>query len=59
MARKRNINRKTRPQRIMSLEDLLKIGEYETYGQLCWFLANRDSERRLVLQRRFMWKCDS
>ena len=52
MARRRNINRKTRPQRIMPLEDLLKIGEYETYGQLCWSLANRDTERRLVLQRR-------
>ena len=42
MAKKRNV--KKTPQRVKSLEQLLKIGESDTYGQLCWSIGNRDTK---------------
>ena len=46
MTRKKQGNKKIRTPRIRSLEHLLKAGKPETYGQLCWSLANRDTKRR-------------
>ena len=42
MAKKRNV--KKTPQRVKSLEQLLKTGESDTYGQLCWSTGNRDTK---------------
>ena len=42
MAKKRNV--KKTPQRVKSLEQLLKTGESDTYGQLCWSIGNRDTK---------------
>ena len=45
MTKKRNGNTRRKAPRIEPLENLLKTGASETYGRLCWSLANRDSER--------------
>ena len=45
MTKKRKGNKKPRTPRVEPLEHLLKAGEPETYGQLCWSLANRDTKR--------------
>lgn len=37
--------KKARIPRIKPLEQLLEIGDSETYGQVCWYLANRDFKR--------------
>ena len=42
MAKKSNV--KKTPQRVKSLEQLLKTGESDTYGQLCWSTGNRDTK---------------
>ena len=46
MTKKRKTKRKARSQRIEPLEQLLKTGDPEAYGRVCWSLANRDTERR-------------
>ena len=45
MTKKRRPNRRERTPRVEPLEKLLNTGESETYGQLCWSLANRSTER--------------
>ena len=45
MTKKRNGNTRRKAPRIEPLENLLKTGASETYGRLCWSLANRDTER--------------
>ena len=45
MTKKRRPNRRERTPRVEPLEKLLNAGESETYGQLCWSLANRSTER--------------
>ena len=44
MAKKKPSEKKTSVNRVKPLERLLKTGESETYGQLCWSLGNRDTK---------------
>ena len=46
IAKKQNGKKKDRPQKVRALEQLLKTGEREAYGQLCWSLGNRDTRTR-------------
>ena len=46
MAKKRKTRKRARAPRVEPLEQLLNTGNPETYGRACWFLANRDTERR-------------
>ena len=45
MTKKKNSNKGTRNPKAKPLEQFLKKGESETYGQLCWSLANRAAVR--------------
>ena len=45
MARKRKTKRSARAERGQPLEQLLQTAELESYGRVCWYLANRDIER--------------
>ena len=45
MVKKRKTKKRTRAPRIKPLEQLLKTGDAEAYGWICWFLANQDTER--------------
>ena len=45
MNRKKKRNRKTRTTKPRSLEHILTTQSPESYGQLCWSLANRDTSR--------------
>ena len=45
MSKKRQSDKTKRTPRIEPLEQLLKTGDPETYGKVCWSLANRDTER--------------
>ena len=45
MARKRKTKRSARAERGQPLEQLLQTAEPESYGRVCWDLANRDTER--------------
>ena len=45
MPRKRKKKRRSRPDRAQPLEQLLQTVEPESYGRICWYLANRDTER--------------
>ena len=45
MAKKRKRNQKPRPQSTRTLEELLRNGEYALYGQVCWAIANRSTEK--------------
>jgi len=45
MTKKRKTKRRARAPRVEPLEQLLKTGDPETYGRVCWSLANRDTER--------------
>ena len=45
MVKKRKTKKRTRAPRIKALEQLLKTGDPEAYAWICWFLANRDTER--------------
>ena len=38
-------NKRGRAARVEPLEQLLKSGDAETYGRVCWSLANRGTER--------------
>lgn len=46
MARKRKTKRSARDKSGQPLEHLLHTAEPESYGRICWYLANRDTERR-------------
>ena len=41
MAKKRQQKKKTRQPKVRSMEHLLKTGEEDIYGQICWSLGNR------------------
>lgn len=45
MAKTRETKRSARDKRGQSLEQLLQTEEPESYGWVCWYLANRDTER--------------
>ncbi len=45
MTKKRKIKRRANAPRVKPLEQLLKTADPETYGRVCWYLANRDIER--------------
>ena len=45
MTKKRKTKRRRRAPWVKPLEQLLKTGDPETYGLVCWYLANRDVER--------------
>ena len=45
MSRRRKPNKKTKTTKPKSLEHLLTTKSTESYGQLCWSLANRDTNR--------------
>ena len=45
MPRKKKHNKKTKVTKPRPLEHILTTGSYESYGQLCWSLANRDTSR--------------
>ena len=44
MARKKKRGQKSRKPQARPLEDLLRNGEAEFYGQVCWSIANRGTE---------------
>lgn len=44
MARKKKRGQKSRKPQARPLEDLLRNGEAELYGQVCWSIANRGTE---------------
>ena len=46
MGKQRRFKKRARVPSVETLERLLKTGASETYGQVCWFLANRDIQRR-------------
>ena len=46
MTKKRKAKKRARVPSAEPLEQLLKTGDPETYGRVCWSLANRDTERR-------------
>ena len=48
MAKKSNQERKQRAHQVQALEELLKAGEAVLYGQVCWSMANRGTERPIV-----------
>ena len=48
MPKKRKPTKKTRTPRPKTLEQFLKARDPESYGQLCWSLANRDTTRHKV-----------
>ena len=45
MGKQRRPKRRVRAPRVEALEQLLKTTDPETYGRVCWFLANRDIQR--------------
>ena len=45
MAKKRNRKQKPEPQQTQTLEELLRTGECALYGQVCWSMANRSTEK--------------
>ncbi len=45
MARKRKKKRSERDEKGKSLEQLLQTADPEYYGRVCWYLANRDTDR--------------
>ena len=45
MGKQRRSKRRVRAPRVEALEQLLKTADPETYGRVCWFLANRDIQR--------------
>ena len=45
MTKKRKTKRRARAPSIEPLEQLLKTGDPDIYGRVCWYLANRDTER--------------
>ena len=45
MARKRKTKRTARYKRAQPLEHLLQTADPESYGRVCWYLANRDTGR--------------
>ncbi|MXX27149.1 MAG: hypothetical protein F4Z82_17080 [Caldilineaceae bacterium SB0668_bin_21] len=45
MAKKRKSNKKPRAQSTHTLEELLMNGEKALYGQICWAIANRSTEK--------------
>ena len=45
MTKRKNSNKETRNPKPKPLEQFLKKGDPETYGQLCWSLANRATIR--------------
>ena len=45
MTKKKKSNKGTRNPKPKPLEQFLKKGEPETYGQLCWSLANRATDK--------------
>ena len=45
MANKKKLNQKLRVAQTQPLENLLKAGETVLYGQVCWSIANRGTDR--------------
>ena len=45
MARKRKTKRSAEDERGQSLEQLLQTADPESYGRVCWYLANHDTQR--------------
>jgi len=45
MAKQRKFKKRARVPSVELLEQLLKTGDAETYGLVCWYLANRGTER--------------
>ena len=45
MAKKRKTKRKAKAHSYQPLEQLLQTAEPDFYGFVCWYLANRDTQR--------------
>ena len=45
MTKQRKSRKRARAPSVEALEQLLKTGDPETYGRVCWHLANRAIER--------------
>ena len=45
MAKQRKFRKRARVPSVDPLEQLLQTEDPEAYGRVCWYLANRDTER--------------